>query len=342
MPRYLVVGAGAVGLSYGLHARLGGAEVRWLAKPEHLEHIGETFALYPLNADVRRRLGVSEARTPYETSADCVSTVQAAAAFDPNVILVTVSSPALRAPWLKELAAACPAATWVILQSGLMDRAFVAEHVHPSRIVTGLISLVAYVGPLPGETLPRPGVAYWFPPFTPLPFDGEAAQALKVVETLRQGGAPARLDPNAVASAPYASAMLMPAIVGLELADWSLSGFASSPWSATAAAATRELFALLPSRVAVAPPTALRLAARRGPLQMLARLAPKFTPLDLETYLRVHFTKVGDQTRGYLKDYLALSETLGIPVPSVAALAHALGDRDATITPSTATAKGVA
>ena len=42
-------------------------------------------------------------------------------------------------------------------------------------------------------------------------------------------------------------------------------------------------------------------------------------PFDLETYVRVHFTKVADQTRLMLREYIALGSQAGLPVEALRA-----------------------
>jgi hypothetical protein len=50
------------------------------------------------------------------------------------------------------------------------------------------------------------------------------------------------------------------------------------------------------------------------------RLASWAMPFDVETYLRVHFTKVGDQTRDFLRTYLALGRSGGQRTDALALL----------------------
>ena len=81
-------------------------------------------------------------------------------------VYLTMSSTALRGPWLAELVAATGNATIVALQPGLDDlETIIAAGAAKERVVSGVITLISYSAPLPGETrFPRPGMAYWFPP----------------------------------------------------------------------------------------------------------------------------------------------------------------------------------
>jgi len=55
-------------------------------------------------------------------------------------------------------------------------------------------------------------------------------------------------------------------------------------------------------------------------VRLALAVAPRLMPLDLETYLRVHFTKVGDQTRDFLRTYTSLGEAAGLPTGALARL----------------------
>ena len=131
--RALVVGAGAVGQVYGHHLQRGGAEVWFLVKPKYAEECRAGFTVYPLN-DRRRRA------EPRRFAADGVVTRDdevAAEAWDQ--VYLTVSSTALRGPWLPGLARAVGDATVISLQPGIEDRKHVVQYVPEARLVSGLI-----------------------------------------------------------------------------------------------------------------------------------------------------------------------------------------------------------
>ena len=54
--------------------------------------------------------------------------------------------------------------------------------------------------------------------------------------------------------------------------------------------------------------------------------APIAAPLDLETYLRVHFTKVGEQTRILLAGYAERARSHGLPYDAIEAIVRGLED----------------
>ncbi|MCA9540524.1 MAG: hypothetical protein KC620_16605, partial [Myxococcales bacterium] len=67
-----------------------------------------------------------------------------------------------------------------------------------------------------------------------------------------------------------------------------------------------------------------RLLARTWLYRVAFRLGPLFVPLDLQTYLRVHFEKVGPQTREMLRRYAERAEAQGTLAPALRALTEQL------------------
>ena len=55
-------------------------------------------------------------------------------------------------------------------------------------------------------------------------------------------------------------------------------------------------------------------------LRLILLIAPKVTPFNLEAMLRVHFTKVGEQTRIMLQRYIEMGRQQERPHDAVEAL----------------------
>ena len=313
--RALVIGAGAIGQVYGRHLAQGGAQVTFLVKPEHEANTRSGLTLYRLNRSRRRRTE-PERLTGYGV---CTRVSDTASAQWDQVYLAT-SSTALRAgPWFGDLSSAIGDATVVLLQPGPEDREFVVAHVPEHRIVQGIITVISYRAPLPGETrFPEPGIAYWFPPLTPSPLSGAAARVVAVVHALRRGGLPARRIADVASRGAFGAALLMPVIAVLESVGWRLDALRHRAHLALAIRAGREAMDIVAQRRGRHPPLALRLAGHALVVRSLLRVAPLATPFDLETYLRVHFTKVGDQTRDALRTYLAWGRTARLPTEALA------------------------
>ena len=63
---------------------------------------------------------------------------------------------------------------------------------------------------------------------------------------------------------------------------------------------------------------------RNFAFRAVLRLAPRIAPLDLEAYMKAHFTKVADQMRGGLRTYLTRGRASGLEVTAIEQLAQRL------------------
>lgn len=140
-----------------------------------------------------------------------------------------------------------------------------------------------------------------------------------LVKTCSKGGLSATLytkAPNALEGYDTASALFPAFVLSLEAANWELLALMDSNRSRLMAKAVLE--ALVVNH------------ARRGEkfsglnvgiTQLLVKLAAHFAgvhgmqlfPMDLQVYLKYHFTKVGDQMLEHLVEYRTLAERLSTP-----------------------------
>lgn len=323
--RCLLVGAGAVGQVYARHLQLGGAEVAFLVRPKYAAEARAGFDMYPLDRKDARREPVRLEGFSALTAADEV----ARARWD--AVLLCVASTALReGTWLADLARAAGDATIVMLQPGIEDRDCVLECVPAERLLSGMIGMVSYHAPLPGESVPRPGIAYWLPPLAETPLSGPRERAEPVVEALVRGGIRSRLHPNVPAALAFGGAVLDMHIAALECTGWSFRELRRDPTAlALASRAAREAIAIASRRLGVRAPLAPRLV-RPCLMRIATRLAPRLAPLDLETYFRVHFTKVGAQRRLGLRTHVELAERFGLECGAIRGLAARLGGAGAS------------
>lgn len=315
--RILLVGAGAVGQAYGRHLQLGGADVTFFTKPKYADEARAGFTLYALNTRAgKRREPVRMEGFGVVTSADEVGATRW------DQVWLCVSATALRGPWLDELVGEIGEATLVALTPGLEDRAFVAARYPEARIVSGLINMISYQAPLEGEVVPEPGVAYWFPSKSPFSGD-ERARVDAVVDALNRGGGKAKRVADASRAANFGSATLMPVLVALEAADWRFAAVRKAPELKLAVRASREAQAIVAAYRDENAPWH-RVLVRPATLRLLTRLAPRVIPLDVETYLGYHFTKVGDQTRFMLERYVELGTQRGLETKALRELIEVL------------------
>lgn len=307
----LVVGAGAVGQVYGKHLAQGGAEVYYFVKEKYAAETRRGFTFYPLNQRGARKHAEHLALRPEQV----LTTMAEVSAHAWDQVYLCVSSPALRGAWLDALVAAIGEATIVVLQPGGDDVLYVTERVPVARVVTGMITLASYHAPLPGETVPEPGMAYWFPPLAPSPIAGERAQA--VAKALRAGGLPAKAKGPLANRAEAPRALFMTLLTALEAAGWSFATFARGGRLAEALAGAREAYDIIDAdrrsrrRLSLVTPFALR---------AFLFLAPKFVPFDLQAMIRAHFTKVVEQTRVCIDGYIARGRELNLPTATLEAL----------------------
>lgn len=309
MTRHLLIGAGAVGLPYGRHLALGGAEVAFFVRPTHLERLGQPTTFYRLRSRDRR---VARSWTGYGLT----STAEEAAAFAPDVVWICVSATALRSPSIEAVLARVGPAIVVSLTPGMTDREYLLERVDAGRLVLSTIPIVSYQAPLPGERVPRPGIAYWLPPLARFPISGPAPALREVGRALAAGGWKAQPVPDAARWAAAPSAILTAFVDRLEAAGWSLDRFRRGRFLDETVTAARQAIRIACAYHAMSPP---RLAALLRPALLTPLLASidRLVPWDFETYFDVHFTKVGDQTTAAIDGYIDEGRRRGLPVDAL-------------------------
>lgn len=320
--RHVLVGAGAVGVSYGWYLAKGGGEVAFLVRPKYADALrGGTRVYFP------KRRGVREP-VPFE-GYQVLTENDAVQAFAPDVAWLCVSSTALRGPWLESfLATLPPQATLVMLQPGAEDRAYLAARFPPERIVSGLIALVAWQSPLPKEPEHPEGIAIWWPPMGKLPFKGPRDRAQVAMGALSAGGARVHYEGDKVDGGPLAGGVLTTHVAALEGVGWTFAALRRSPLRKVAAAAAREAIGVLASLRGQKPPFA-RTFVRPWVVGTALRVAAWRMPFDFEVYLGYHFTKVRDQTAFALGELVRLGRAAGLPVASIEALIAAVFGHEA-------------
>lgn len=308
--KVLLVGAGAVGLVYGHHLQKGGAEVSFFVRGKYLDGVARGFRM--------DRLGIRRKGAVHFQPTAGLATPEQVAAHTWDQVWLCISATGLRGAWLAPFLATIGDATLVALQPGLDDRALLAQEVPDEQIVQGMISMVSYQAPLPGEQR-QEGIAHWFPPLGPSPFTGPAERTRAVVRALRAGGCPARVHPDAPLQTARGAAILMPHLVALEAAGWKLGALRRRGRLDLAAAGSREALAVVAACTGSGPARASSFV-RPGLMRPLLAVAPWVVPFPLQTYLEYHFTKVGDQTRFMIDTYIGEGEKRGLPTGNLQAL----------------------
>ncbi len=309
--RVLIVGAGAVGQVYGAHLHAAGAEVGVLVKPRYAREARAGFHLEPTHEEGWDWIPSTVLDAPVE-----------AALSRWDQVWLCVSSTALDGPWLDELLRAVPDAIVVSLQPRVDDQALLRAKLPEGRLVTGLIGFSAWPAPLPGQQGPQ-GTGFWFPPVVKSRFSGPEAAVDTILDLLKRGGLPADRSADAARDGALGSAILISCVAGLEVVGWGFTPWRRDPISRVSAAAAREILGISGAIFGI-PVWPVQLLARRRLLSLGLRLAARVAPIPFETFLRVHFTKVGDQTRAMLASWIHRGRELGMPVEALSELARRL------------------
>lgn len=299
--RILLVGAGTVGQVFGHHLQRGGAEIGFLVRPKYAELVRRGFDMDPRNPGRgRERLEQFEVTTEHDASGW-------------DQVWLCIPSTALDGEWLETLAASS-SAPLVSFSAGLPAQARL-NAVAPGRIATAVIAYSAWTAPLPGASGP-PGTAWWTPPLMSCVFAGPGAEA--AAETLTRGGLRAKVT-DAEAALARGASLLTPLIAAMECGGWTFAGLRVPALSRLTAAAMAE--ASFVSAAVGGHPVGLLPRGLSGLMvRVLTRLAPWVAPFDLETFFRVHFTKVGPQTSRTLGGWIEAGRSRGLSVSALSEL----------------------
>jgi len=301
----LIVGAGAVGQVYGRHLSLGGAAVTFLVKPKYREAASEGFRVYPLNRRDRTQPVMFE-------GFGIIDSVDEVGAKSWDQLWLTVSADALLGDWLDALIEKLPAHCVVVcLSPGRDSYRRLVDLVGEERVISGMINLISYQAPLPGETrFSQPGVAYWFPPLSPSPFSGPSGAVKQVCDTLRRGGQPASVHRDVQSLMGSPQAILMTHLLALEAAGWTFAGLSAGDALERARVGATEALSIIAEKNGVGRSRILALW-RPTLVRLGLKFAPILVPLDLEVYLAYHFQKVREQTLLFVRQYIEWGEAQG-------------------------------
>ena len=295
----LIVGAGSVGQVYAQYLSKAGDTVTFYVRPKYRRPIESGLLLHHTT--------YFGTHTEDHRSRHAITTLKDVAAQSWDEVWLAVTSTSLQGEWLPALLTAANAMTVVTLQPGLRTRRRLAELIPESQIVTGAIGFLAWQAPLPSEDVTNTGMRYWFPPLVRSQFSGPKDKVRTIVRRLRQSGCPAEKSPDAATWAAIPSAILMPHIAGLELENWSIEQFRKSTTLTMSIQASREAIAVATAYFGLRKPLYVRLLtpiAVRLSLWFLPRLAP----FNIEGFLWQHFTKIGEQTRDLIVEYIRESD----------------------------------
>lgn len=298
-PRILIVGSGAVGAVFGEHLSRAGADVGFLVRNPDSANARMPRALHQLHLHGQP----TTVHQMLETGAEVHRRW--------DQCWLCLPSTALDSEWLKtELDKLDPDVTVINWTPDLDDRARLETRLR-RPVSMGLIGFVSYQAPLPGETRPADGIAYWLPPRAATLENNAAGRA--AANLLKNSGLPAGKSRHLPWLAGRLSAVLITLVAALEQEGWSLQRLRGSSRLDTASAAAREAMQVAAAYLDMAPGWSPRLA-RAGLYRSALKGVPTLTPFDLENYLAWHFSKVADQTRLMLDTWIEQGHAHGQPV----------------------------
>jgi hypothetical protein len=119
------------------------------------------------------------------------------------------------------------------------------------------------------------------------------------------------------------TATLMPLLMGLEREQWSFKRFGKSESIHRAARGVREALTVVCRDQGIKRPF-VRHFMRPWIIRMLLKVSGWVMPLSLEAFYKYHFTKVGDQTRQFIDQFIDLGVGSGLKTTHLKALRSAL------------------
>ncbi|OUS28844.1 hypothetical protein A9Q99_10680 [Gammaproteobacteria bacterium 45_16_T64] len=295
----LIIGAGAVGLVYGKHFADAGHQVTFFVREKYLDEMSKGSILYHLNQDK------SLNRPIRFTQYSLISTYEEVHQHNWDQVYLCISSTALQSfdfSGFQEALQGKP--TVIMLQPSVQDLERLRETFPKEQIVEGMITLISYGAPLATENVDIPGIAYWLPPFMPTPFSGQMNRRQEVIKTFLESQIAAKSSKSVGEQSLFPTAFLMAFLTALESSQWKFDSLTKdAPLLKQLTQSIQEIFASLEAQHQVRRPFPLRLISP-AVIKALLRLAPHVMPMDIETYFEAHFTKVKDQTKLYMKNYL--------------------------------------
>lgn len=309
MKNILIIGAGAVGQVYGYQFAQAGNAVSFFVKEKYRSDLEKGLTLYNLNQDKKKKRPIHF--TDFSILTDWDSAANHQQPWD-QIYLCISSTALLNFDFDGLKKAVSQSTTVVLLQPGPDDYQLAIKHIAKEQLVQGMITLISYAAPLPTETVPEPGITYWLPPMAATPFAGNPKRRGDIVDTFKRASMNANAKPNLRDMAPYPTAALMAFLTALEASDWQFDKLEHNVSLQKAMfKAQKQAFKAISEKTHTKPPL-WQHALSPWLLKILFKVAPKVVPLDLETYFQVHFTKVKDQTKLFMRTYIEAASQYGV------------------------------
>lgn len=200
----------------------------------------------------------------------------------------------------------------VLLSSGQKDKSLVEQFIPSAHIVSGMIGMLSRQWPQEDSTQAL-RVSYLLPPLVKMPFSSETHKRAKdIADTFKQCGFNSSVVKDAYQELLFPNIILSCLVLGLEKCNWSFKALIQNKTVRQAIIKNNRAFIKASEQhYKTKAPFALKLITPTL-LGLGARIIPKFFPLDIEAFLKFHYTKVGAQTRVQLKEFTDLCDAYGV------------------------------
>lgn len=320
--KVLIIGAGAVGQVYAHHLVKGGAEVSFYIKEKYSAELQQGVHLYQ-HSVIGKLTGGRTKHTLFQDF-KTISSTQELEAESYDYIINTVSSTALRSGWWEAFKNASGKALIIGLQPALDDTQFILKTLPEPRYIKGLIQFISYQSPLPGGKEPA-GYHYLLPPVAGL-FENAKGNASPLMSALIKGGFKAKKQNDLNFFSSSLSSISIPLTAALEKADWSIKKLLTDNNLKEGLASSLE--ANIAVSQALNKPASSPRLLKPWISGLLLKIMPAIFPFDIEVYLKFHFSKVGDQTRLMLEQYIAHAKVHQLDHSATSALLDSLYEID--------------
>lgn len=200
----------------------------------------------------------------------------------------------------------------VLLSSGQNDKSNLERLIPSEQIVSGMIGMLSRQWPQEDTSTPL-RVSYLLPPLVKMPFScNTESRAKDIATTFKQAGFNAPVVNDVYQELLFPNIILSCLVLGLEKCNWSFQALIKNKTVRQAIIHNNRAFIKASEqRYKTKAPFALKIITPTL-LGLGARIMPKFFPLDIEAFLKFHYTKVGAQTRVQLKEFTDLCDEYGV------------------------------
>ena len=318
----LIVGAGAVGSVFGYHLQNGGAKISYLVKPNHLDSMKNGIQLY------LKKTASKKSKSIRFTNYQVYSNAKEYASFHFDYVILTMPSNSLVGNWLPELLDLLgKKMVLVSLQPGMKDQEYILGlgKLGPDRLLIGSIPIVSYLAPLPGETITPPGYVSWTPPGQKVILQGPIEKAESLAAVFSHGEMPSKALNSMVQISIVPSIFLQILVASLESNEWCFKRLFRKGNLEITSKAISQAIPIAAAMSKIPNPMKIPIVwffTKPFVIKFILKQAKWVVPFDFEAYMKVHFTKVGEQMHQGMKLLISEGEKFELPKETIEMLSR--------------------